>query len=439
MNISIFGLGYVGFVTGICLAKNGHNVIGVDVNPAKVELVNDGTSPIVEEQIDEFITEVHRNGRFKATTDAREAILKTDVSFVCVGTPSLDNGDIDLKYLDRVSCEIGAVLKDKPDFHVVVFRSTTSPGKTEEMLIPLLEENSNKKAGKDFGVVFNPEFLREGSSIKDFYHPPKIVYGGTDDESIRLLAEIYSEIDAPSIRTSLKCSEMVKYADNIFHALKIAFSNEIGRLCGSLGIDSHEVMNIFVEDRKLNISPAYLKPGFAFGGSCLPKDIRAFLYRCKSLDLDVPVISAIMKSNQQQIDMAVNMIRRSKNKKIGVLGLSFKPGTDDLRESPIVTLIETLIGKGYDVKVHDENVSLANLIGTNREYIYSTIPHIANLLTGDLKEVLGHAEILVIGHDHPDYKALKGDLEPYELVLDLARVWDEYEDLGSNYAGICWG
>jgi len=439
MDVSVFGLGYVGFITGICLAKDGHNVIGVDVNPAKVDLVNKGIAPIIEENVNEYITEVSSAGRFRATSDPDEAISNTDLSFVCVGTPSRDNGDIDIQYIERVSCEIGAVLRGKDSFHVVVVRSTSAPGTTEKSVIPLLEEHSGKKAGTDFGVVFNPEFLREGSSIYDFYNPPKIVLGGTDKKSMDRLSEIYSGIDAPTIETSIKCAETVKYADNIFHGLKITFANEIGRFCKSLDIDSHEVMDIFTRDTKLNISPAYFKPGFAFGGSCLPKDTRAFLYKCKSMDVQVPVISAILDSNQHQIDMAVDLIRKQKSRNVGMLGLSFKPGTDDLRESPLVALIETLIGKGYNVKVHDENVSLAKLIGANREYIYKTIPHIADLLSEDLDDVLDHAEILILGYDHPDYRMLREKLEQFEYVLDLAHVWDDYKELGENYSGICWG
>jgi len=439
MNVSVFGLGYVGFVTGICLAKSGHNVIGVDANPKKIELVKKSISPIVEQDIDELVVEANQSGRLRVTMDPFEAISNSDLSFICVGTPSRDNGGIDLSFLERVSCEIGMALRDVAFFHTVVIRSTIVPGTTAGVLVPLLERHSGKRAGNEFGVVFNPEFLREGSSIHDFFHPPKIVFGGTDEESMNRLAIIYEGIDAPIIRTSIACAEMVKYADNIFHALKITFSNEIGRLCKRLAIDSHEVMNIFVRDTKLNISPAYLKPGFAFGGSCLPKDIRAFLYACKTLDLDVPVIAAILSSNQRQIDAVTDIIRGQKSKKVGVLGLSFKPGTDDLRESPLVALIETLIGKGYDVKVHDENVSLAKLMGTNRDYIYSAIPHIAKLLAEDLEEVLEHAAILIIGHDHEAYRALENRLDRFELVIDLARIWNDYKALGGKYSGVSWG
>lgn len=439
MKISIFGLGYVGFIMGLCLAKSGHDIIGVDINPVKVDLINNGLSPIVEEKADEYMKFVNQNGRFHAVLDSEKAICETHLSFVCVGTPSLDNGNINLEYLERVCSQIGTALSNKNLFHVVVIRSTIVPGTTEDILIPLLEKNSGKKAGEDFGVCYNPEFLREGSSIYDFFNPPKVVISGTDGRSVQLLTEIYGDIEAPIIETSTKCAEMVKYVDNVFHALKIVFSNEIGRLCKKLDIDSHELMDIFTKDTKLNISPAYFKPGFAFGGSCLPKDICAFLYKCKILDIEVPVISSILKSNEQQILMALDLIRKNGAKEIGVLGLSFKPGTDDLRESPIVTLIEMLIGKGYNVKIYDKNVSLAKLVGSNREYIYSVIPHIANLLVDNLDDVFSHAKILVIGHNHPDYKNLKNKLKWHHFVVDLARIWDEYKELRDTYTGICWG
>lgn len=438
MRISIFGLGYVGFVTGLCLAKSGHRIVGVDVNPLKVELINNGVSPIIEDEVDEYMGTVHANGQLRAILDAERAIYETELSIICVGTPSLDNGNIDLKYLERVCKQIGKALKSKKTHHIVVIRSTIIPDTTECVLIPILEKHSGKKAGGAFGVSYNPEFLREGSSIADFFNPPKIVVGGTDGISIDRTLEIYKEIKAPIFRTSIKIAEMVKYIDNIFHALKITFTNEIGKLCKKLNIDSHKVMDIFTKDTKLNISAAYLKPGFAFGGSCLPKDIRAFLYKSKMCDVEMPVISSILKSNDQQIKIAFDIIKKNDAKKIGILGLSFKSGTDDLRESPMVTLAEMLIGKGYNIKIHDQNVSSAKIIGSNKEYIHKVIPHISNLMLENIDDILSHARVLIFGHNDPFYRKLRNKLKPHHIVIDLARLWDDYEELGDRYTGICW-
>ena len=439
MKISIFGLGYVGFISGLCLAESGHTVIGVDVNPQKVDMVNNAVPPVVEEQVEEKLKAISRNGRLKAITDAAEAVRLTDLSLVCVGTPSLDNGDINLTYLKRVCRQIGEALKEKEAFHVVVIRSTVIPGSTDESLIPILEEYSGKKAGRDFGVGYNPEFLREGSSIKDYYNPPKIVVGGSDETSIEKTLAIYKGIESPLVKTSIKVAEMVKYVDNIFHALKITFANEVGMLCSRLSIDSHEVMDIFTQDTKLNISPAYLKPGFAFGGSCLPKDIRAFLYKSKSCDLEIPLIASLLKSNEEQIKNTFNLIQKAGSRKIGMFGLSFKPGTDDLRESPLVSLVELLIGKGYDVKIHDPNVSLAKVMGSNKEYIERVIPHISKLLFEDVNEVMQHGETLVFGHNSELYRSLRAKLKPEQTVIDLVRLWPDYRDLGTRYHGISWG
>jgi GDP-mannose 6-dehydrogenase len=439
MRISIFGLGYVGFISGLCLAESGHVVIGVDVNAQKVDMVNDAMPPIVEEHVEEKLKAASRGGKFRAVNDAAEAVRSTDLSLVCVGTPSLDNGNINLSYLKRVCRQIGEALKAKSEFHVVVIRSTVIPGSTEESLIPILEEYSGKKASRDFGVAYNPEFLREGSSIRDYYHPPKIVVGGSDETSIEKTLAIYEGIDAPVFKSSIRVAEMVKYVDNIFHALKITFANEVGMLCAHLAIDSHEVMNIFVKDTKLNISPVYLKPGFAFGGSCLPKDIRALLHKSKTCDIDLPLISSILRSNEQQIRRAIEVIIKQGSKKVGVFGLSFKPGTDDLRESPMVSLVELLIGKGYEVKIHDQNVSLAKVMGSNKEYIERVIPHISRLLSGNVNEVMQHGDILVFGHNSELYRSLRANFKPEQIIIDLARLWSVYHDLGPRYHGITWG
>ncbi|MFZ2799703.1 MAG: nucleotide sugar dehydrogenase [Syntrophorhabdus sp.] len=440
MRISIFGLGYVGFVSGLCLAESGHLVIGVDVNAQKVDMINNGVPPIVEQHVKEKLFAARQKGQIKAICDTTEAVNSTDLSLVCVGTPSLDNGDINLSYLKRVCRQIGEALKKKQAFHVVVIRSTIVPGSTDELLVPILEKYSGKKAGSDFGVAYNPEFLREGSSIEDYYHPPKIVVGGMDQSSVEKTLSIYKGLKAPVFKTTTKVAEMVKYVDNIFHALKITFANEVGMLCALLAIDSHEVMDIFAQDTKLNISPAYLKPGFAFGGSCLPKDIRAFLYKSKTYDLDLPLVSSILVSNEQQIKRAFDIaIKQRGAKKISIFGLSFKPGTDDLRESPMVSLVELFIGKGYEIKIYDENVSLAKVMGSNKEYLDRAIPHISRLLSEDINEVLLHGDILVFGHNSELYRSVRKNIKPGQTIIDLARLWPDYRNFGTCYHGITWG
>src|SRR5579884_2136154 len=365
MKISIFGLGYVGTVSAACLAHQGHEVIGVDPIGTKTDLINRGQSPIVEADIGEIISDVVSRGNLRATSDAAEAVLATDLSFVCVGTPSQPNGNLDLRFIRRVCEDIGAALKLKEDRHVVTIRSTVLPGTVRKIIIPIMEEASGKRAGKDFGVCHNPEFLREGSAVKDFNAPPKTVIGEFDSCSGEAVAALYSMLDAPLIRTEIEISEMVKYIDNCWHALKIGFANEIGNLSKAFGVDSHKVMDIFCQDRKLNISCAYLKPGFAFGGSCLPKDLRALSYQARSHDLETPILSSILTSNDVQVRRAIGLWLTTGHKRIGILGFSFKAVTDDLRESPGIEVIEGLIGKGYDLRLYDRNVSIAKLVGAN--------------------------------------------------------------------------
>ena len=380
MKISIFGLGYVGAVSAGCLAREGHEVIGVDPYQPKVDLINEGRTPVIEKDIGEIIAIAVRDGRLRATTEALDAVINSQISLICVGTPSQLNGSLDLKYVRSVCEQIGAVLKDKKDFHVVVARSTMLPGSMRNMVIPALEEASGKCAGRDFGVCNNPEFLREGTAVWDFYNPPKTVIGETDSRGGEMLASLYDKMDAPMIRTDVETAEMVKYTDNVWHALKVGFANEIGNVCKAVGIDGHKVMEIFCQDTKLNLSPYYMKPGFAFGGSCLPKDVRALSYKARTLDLDLPIINAIMPSNERQIENGLKMIMEKGSKKVGILGFSFKAGTDDLRESPLVELIERLLGKGYDVRIYDRNVNIASLVGANRDYILNHIPHISRLM-----------------------------------------------------------
>ncbi len=437
-NISVFGLGYVGVVLSACLADNGHKVTGVDVSPIKVKIVNEGRSPIIEEGLDELVSRNLEAGRLFAKSETDEAICDSDISFICVGTPSNPNGNIDLAYVRHVCEQIGEAIAVKTAYHVVVVRSTMLPGSTESLVIPTLEEFSGKKAGQDFGVCFNPEFLREGSSIKDFYNPPFTIIGSADPKAANIVANIYSMLNAPCFQVEIKEAEMVKYVNNAFHALKVAFANEVGNICKQQNIDSHAVMDIFCQDTKLNLSPYYLKPGFAFGGSCLPKDLRALLYHSGRLDLKTPVLQAILPSNDWQIDRAYQIIKKTGHKQVGVLGFSFKDGTDDLRESPIVELIETLIGKGYHVRVYDRNVSLANLHGANRAYIEKEIPHISSLMSDSVDSILETSQVVVVGNKSAEFADVLTKLRDDQVVVDLVRISNGYRSLNGQYQGINW-
>jgi len=437
MKLSVFGLGYVGCVSAACFAKEGHEVIGVDVSQTKVDIINNGTSPIVEAGISELTNEVVTAKRLRATTNAAEAVRDSELSLVCVGTPSNSNGSLDLTYIKRVCQEIGAALEGKRERHIIIIRSTMLPGTIESVVVPTLEVYSGKKAGQDFGVCINPEFLREGTSIKDFYAPPFTLIGADEEEVAMSVRRLYSKIDAPLYVVPVKAAEMVKYACNCFHALKVSFANEIGNIAAGMGIDSHQVMEVFCQDTKLNLSPYYLKPGFAFGGSCLPKDLRALSYKAKELDVDVPVLSAVLQSNRKQIERATEMVLRTGKKKIGVLGFSFKAGTDDLRESPMVTLIETLIGKGTQLAIYDRDVSLARLVGANKDYIEREIPHISQLMRESVKDVLDHAEVLIIGNKAAEFKEIESQLRADQTVIDLVRLFDGKTSDGT-YQGICW-
>jgi len=436
MKISIFGIGYVGCVSAACLARAGHEVVGVDVNPTKVEIINSGASPIVEPGINELIGEVVKEGKLRATTDVAQAVASTEISLICVGTPSKPNGSLDLGHVRRVCEQIGQALASKSARHTIVVRSTMLPGSIETVAQPALESASGKKAGQDFGLGVNPEFLREGSSLKDFYAPPFTLIGTDDEQTGKTVSSLYSGIDAPVFITSMKTAEMVKYVCNCFHALKVSFGNEIGNICKALDLDSHEVMNVFCADTKLNLSSYYLKPGFAFGGSCLPKDLRAVTYKAKELDVEVPLLSAITSTNRLQIERALDMVLRTGKKRVGVLGFSFKAGTDDLRESPMVTLIETLIGKGIELVIYDRDVSLARLVGSNREYIEHEIPHIARLMRGSIEEVLTVADTIVIGNKSEEFRQIESRLRPEQTVIDLVRLFDKPSSNG--YQGICW-
>lgn len=437
-SISVFGLGYVGCVSAACFAKEGHDVIGVDVSSGKVDMINSGHATIVEEGIAELVLEMHRLKRLSATTSVDDAVARSSISLICVGTPSAPNGSLDVSYVARVCEQIGAALQGKKSRHTVVVRSTVLPGTTEGVAIRALESASGLVAGQDFGVAMNPEFLREGTSIKDFYDPPFTVIGASDGETASAVASLYEGVKASVRIVDIKVAEMIKYACNCFHGLKVGFANEIGNICKASGVDSHEVMRIFCEDTKLNISPSYLKPGFAFGGSCLPKDLRAVTYHARIHDVATPILEATLSSNEIQIARAFTMIQDTGNKKVGVLGLAFKSGTDDLRESPMVTLIEKLIGKGYEIAIYDREVSKARLIGANKEYIEREIPHIWSLMKSSVTDVLDPSQTVVIGNGSAEFRELENQLRSDQVVIDLVRSFGQRRSDGQRYEGICW-
>jgi GDP-mannose 6-dehydrogenase len=435
MKLSIFGLGYVGCVSAACFAAAGHEVIGVDVNSVKVNIINDGLSPIVEPGVDDLMAAAVKEQRLSATTDVAQAVAETDLSLICVGTPSNHNGSLDLSYVKRVCQEIGAALEKKQTYTIVAIRSTMLPGTIASLVIPTLEVYSGKRAGRDFGVAINPEFLREGTSIYDFNHPPFTLIGADDEDTAAPLRRLYAHLEAPVFTVGVKEAEMVKYTCNSFHALKVTFANEIGMLAKALGVDSHRVMEVFCQDTKLNLSPYYLKPGFAFGGSCLPKDLRALNHKAKELDVSLPMLSSILPSNQAQIERAVEMVLRTGKKNVGVLGLSFKPNTDDLRESPLVTLVERLIGKGLKLAIYDREVELARLFGANKEFIENEIPHISSLMRKELQAVIDHAEVVIVGKKDEEFRAVAETNG--RVVIDLVRLFERAEKQ-ENYQGICW-
>ncbi len=435
MKLSIFGLGYVGAVSAACFAEAGHDVIGVDSNPLKVEIINNGRSPVVEPGVEEMIAAAVKEQKLKATTDVAFAVEQSDLSLVCVGTPSNSNGSLDLGYIKRVCQEIGAALEKKKRYHIVTIRSTMLPGTIAGTVIPTLEVYSGKRAGRDFGVAINPEFLREGTSIHDFNHPPFTLIGADTEDAAAPLRKLYASLSAPVLTVGIKEAEMVKYACNSFHALKVTFANEIGMISKALGVDSHRVMEVFCQDTKLNLSPYYLKPGFAFGGSCLPKDLRALTHKAKELDVNLPMLASILPSNQAQIERTVEMVLRTGRKNVGVLGLSFKPNTDDLRESPMVTLVERLIGKGLNLAIYDREVELARLFGANKEFIETGIPHISSLMRRELQEVIDNAEVIIIGKRDEEFRAVAG--ASGRCVIDLVRLI-EREENREDYQGICW-
>jgi GDP-mannose 6-dehydrogenase len=438
-SISVFGLGYVGSVTATCLASLGNQVIGVDINPDKVASLNSGRTPVLEAGIDALAAESNKACRLHATVDPAAAVRDTNFSFICVGTPNLPNGEHDLRQVGHVIHEIGGALRNKSDFHTVVFRSTVMPGTTESFVVPQLEERSGKRAGIDFGVCYNPEFLREGSAVADFLEPTITVLGAADPRHLQAIRELYSWAPGKVFETTFSTAEAVKSICNVFHALKVVFANEVGTLCKGMGIDTEAVFEIFKADTRLNASAAYLTPGFAFGGSCLPKDLRALTQRARQLDFRFPVVESILASNNDHIERAVDRVLRTGKKKIGVLGLSFKTGTDDLRESPIVQLIKRLLGEGREVKIWDRDVTLGRLIGSNRQFIEEVIPHIGKLLASDVADVIRSAEVVVIGSRAVDKEVLTSTLKPEQHVIDLVNLERKHRLAGhAVYEGICW-
>lgn len=438
MKISIFGLGYVGSVSAACFAANGHSVTGVDLSRTKVDMINAGHALIIEPGLSDLTATAVKKGLLKATTDARKAVLESEITFICVGTPSHKNNSINLTYVKNVCREIGLALKDKINGHTVICRSTVFPGTMRKTVIPTLEKYSGKKEGLDFFACINPEFMMEGSAVHDFYHPPKNVIGTVDRRGCSILTELnrqYTGMETHSL--DIESAELIKYCDNIWHALKVGYANEIGNMCKALSLDSHQVMDIFCLDTKLNISPHYLKPGFAFGGSCLPKDLRAFIYESKNLDVPLPIISSVLPSNSIQINNAIDMVVEQGNQEVGILGFSFKAGTDDLRESPMIELIERLIGKGYRLTIFDSNVSAGKLHGANREYIENKIPHISDLMVPSVDDVLQKARTIVIGNHADEFSSVPDRLNSGQVVIDLVRIRPVVPG-SKQYMGICW-
>lgn len=438
MKISVFGLGYVGCVTAACLAQGEHEVIGVDINPHKVELIRSGHSPILEPGLDELVANVVQSEKLQVTLDTQIAIKNTEASLICVGTPSNGNGSLKLDYIENVSREIGTALADKEAYHVVVVRSTVLPTTVRQIIIPTLEKYAHKKAGVDIGVCMNPEFLREGNAIQDYYDPSYIIIGELDQRSGDVVQAMYESIDAPVVRTSLRTAEMLKYTNNAFHALKVAFANEIGRFCKEHQIDGQEIMELVCQDQRLNISPTYLKPGFAFGGSCLPKDVRALVHRAKERDIDSPILNAVMTSNARHIQRGIEMVEQTGRKKIGILGLSFKADTDDVRESPIIPVIETLIGRGYEVSIYDAQVELTMLMGKNKSFLEQQIPHIASLMKKSIDDVATKSEVLVIANNNKDFQQIPGQLRSDQILIDFVGTGRCQTNDGGTYEGICW-
>ncbi len=436
MRISIFGMGYVGCVGAACCAKLGHHVVGVDVSAHKVELINSGRPTIIEKDIEELVKAAHDEGKLEATTDVAYAVQNSEISFIAVGTPSSKEGHLNLDYIYKVAAQIGEALKDKAEFHIVAVRSTVLPG-TNERIGRILEEASGKKRDEAFTVVSNPEFLREGTAVHDYLNPPLTLVGADNEAAMEKMRQLYKDLPGEFIATDIRVAEMMKYVNNTYHALKIVFGNEVGNICKALDIDSHKVMEIFCKDKQLNISPYYFKPGFAYGGSCLPKDSKALRTLARDYYVDVPVINSIEESNEIQKKNAVNLIMDKGKRKVGILGLSFKAGTDDLRCSPIVDVVEVLLGKGFELRIYDKNVKLSEITGTNKDFIMAKIPHLQHFVYDDLDKVVRESDVLVITNKEAEFDSLLQKY-PGKIIVDLVRAWKEV-DYAGNYEGISWG
>ena len=435
--IAVFGIGYVGSVSAACLARDGHEVVAVDVNEDKVDILNRGLSPIVEPRLTESVMAGVRAGRLRATTDAAAAVLSTDISLICVGTPSQENGSLELSFVSRVTQQIGEAVGKSNNFHSVIVRSTILPGTMEKIIIPILERSSGKRVGRGFGLAYFPEFLREGTAIADYDEPGNIVFGVDDDlRTLRRLIDLHAKFSVKPQVMSIRAAEAVKYANNAWHATKISFANELGLLCKAMGVDSHEVMNALVSDTKLNISAAYLKPGFAFGGSCLPKDLSALLYAGRMVDIDTPLLDAVLEANENQIRSAFRLVAATGKRRIGLIGLSFKPDTDDLRYSPLVEIAERLIGRGYELAIYDSNIRLSRLTGINKEYVTKRLPHIASLLRETITDIVNFAEVLIVGN-RAEFEKCSNSLMDGKTVIDLVRIKPDKRG-GADYRGICW-
>lgn len=441
MKVSVFGIGYVGAVSAACLVDTGHTVVAIDKEEVKVRCINEGRSPIVETKLDELIAKGQKNGQLRATLSVEDAVMNTDISLICVPTPSNPDGSLKTDFVESCCREIGEILKTKKDFHAVILRSTVVPGTAYTYAIPAIEEASGKKAGVDFGFGSNPEFLRESTAVYDYWNPPKIVIGATDEQTAQMVSELYKNIDAPEIIThDIKVAEGVKYADNAWHAMKVGFANELGNILKELGVDSHKVMDIFFKDTKLNISKAYLLPGFAFGGSCLPKDVRAIRASGKLAGLNTPIFDALLEANDEQVRRAHKMIKESGMKNIGLMGLAFKAGTDDLRESPLVTLADLLIKDGYNLSIYDPSVSHARKMdGANRKYIEEGIPHISKCLVEKSDDFVSKADLFIIGNGDKDYASILSCVNDSKMIIDLVRLKGANDlEAKKTYTGICW-
>lgn len=439
MRVAVFGLGYVGCVTGACLARMGHDVCGVDISPLKVRMIGEGRSPVLEEGLEPLVSRMVKAGRLRATLEPEDAVHGSHISLVCVGTPSRKNGSANLDHVLRAARDVGRSLRSTKRFHSVVFRSTIPPGTMESRVIPALERSSGKHAGREFGVCYHPEFLREGSSIYDFFHPSRNVIGGGDPRSLRRVVELWRPIKAPLFLTSLKVAEMIKYVDNAFHALKVSFANEVGALATSLSIDSHEVMDIFVQDRKLNISPLYLKPGFAFGGPCLPKDLRALSWVARRVGLKIPLLASVLESNSRHLQRATELVLSTGKSRIGVLGLAFKSQTDDLRESPACALVKRLLRAKKTVKVFDPRVQLERLIGANRAFVEKELPDLPRMLLQSSEELVASSEVVVVAGTHPEFRAaVRRALTRGKIVVDLVRLAPDSAARYRRTLGLCW-